>query len=89
MAFTGRDDPALTKEPTEICGLIAALGWEHRREKDPDPIFWATQTIIYAIMTTFTWSDPRGVPGYTEADVCACDTLTDCPISNHVGRHCL
>jgi hypothetical protein len=47
MAFTGREDPALTKQQTAICGLLASLGWEHPREKDPDPVFWAPRTIIY------------------------------------------
>jgi hypothetical protein len=47
IIFTGRQDRALEKEQTTICGLLAALRWEHPREKDPDPTFWAPWTIIY------------------------------------------
>jgi hypothetical protein len=34
----GKENPALTKEQTAIGGLLAALGWEHPRERDADPV---------------------------------------------------
>jgi hypothetical protein len=67
MAFTGNEDPALTKEQTAICGLLAAVRWE-----DPDPTLWAPRTIIYPKLTvcllssspaellTITRNPPRG-----------------------------
>jgi hypothetical protein len=48
-AFTGKEDPALTKTQTAICALLAAFRWEHPKERDPDTGFvsWAPTTIIY------------------------------------------
>jgi hypothetical protein len=51
MAFARREDPALTRQHTAICGLLTALGWEHPSEKDPDHVLWAPRTIIYPVDT--------------------------------------
>jgi hypothetical protein len=48
MTLTCKESPELSEEQAALAGLLAALTWEHAREKAPDPIQWAPRTIIYA-----------------------------------------
>jgi hypothetical protein len=47
MTHAGRERAAGTRERVALAGLLAALRWEHPKERTTDPIQWATRTIIY------------------------------------------
>jgi hypothetical protein len=43
----GREVAEKTREQTALAGLLAALRWEHPKERATDPIQWAARLIIY------------------------------------------
>jgi hypothetical protein len=47
MTLTGKESPELTQGRTKLAGRLAALAWEHQREKTPDAIQWAPRTVVY------------------------------------------
>jgi hypothetical protein len=46
VTHAGREVAEGTKEQTALAGLLAALRWEHPKEKSADPIEWAPRVII-------------------------------------------
>jgi hypothetical protein len=47
MTPIGKEAPELSTEQTALPNLLAALTWEHPREKTPNPSQWAPRTVIY------------------------------------------
>jgi hypothetical protein len=47
MVLAGREAAENTKEQAALAGLVAALTWEHPKERVADPIPWAPRVIIY------------------------------------------
>jgi hypothetical protein len=47
MTLTGKEAPEPSTEQAAISHLLAALKWEHSREKSPDPIQCAPRTVVY------------------------------------------
>jgi hypothetical protein len=58
MTLARKEAPELSTEQAAPAGLLAAITWEHSREKMPDPIQSAPKTVVYpkeieGIMDTF------------------------------------
>jgi hypothetical protein len=47
MMLARREAEKRTKEQAILAGLVAALTWEHPKEKEADPIQWAPRIMIY------------------------------------------
>jgi hypothetical protein len=47
MILAGREAAEKTTEQTELAGLVAALTWEHPKEKVADQAQWEPRRIIY------------------------------------------
>jgi hypothetical protein len=47
MTHAGRESAEGTREQAALAGLLAALRWEHPKERTTDTIQWAARTIIY------------------------------------------
>jgi hypothetical protein len=47
MVLAGREAAEKTKEQAALAGLVAALTWEHTKERVADPVQWAPRMIVY------------------------------------------
>jgi hypothetical protein len=47
MILAGKEAAEKTKEQAALAGIVAALTWEHPRERVADPVQWAPRMIVY------------------------------------------